>query len=79
MNALSFKIHADLDGYLDDPVMGQVNGRAICEVICILQIACWWTVPQGWTPQIARPLGGKPGGISTQRKDLRHPPCLRQA
>ena len=26
--------------------------RAICEVICILQIA--------------RPLGGKPGGISTQ-------------
>ena len=25
MNALSFKIHADLDGYLDDPVMGQVN------------------------------------------------------
>ena len=25
MNALSFKIHADLDGYLDDPAMGQVN------------------------------------------------------
>ena len=42
------------------------NGRSICEVICILQIACWWTVPEGWTPQIARPLGGKPEGISTQ-------------
>ena len=27
MNALSFKIHADLDGYLDDPVMGQVNEK----------------------------------------------------
>ncbi len=27
MNALSFKIYADLDGYLSDPRMGQVNER----------------------------------------------------
>ena len=27
MNALPFKIHADLDGYLSDPRMGQVNER----------------------------------------------------
>jgi len=33
MNALSFKIHADLDGYLDDPVMGQINQR-IYDIIC---------------------------------------------
>ena len=31
--------------------------RAICEVICILQIACWWTVPEGWTRQIAHTVG----------------------
>ena len=35
MNALSFKIHADLDGYLSDPLMGRVNERiydTICEI-----------------------------------------------
>ena len=56
--------------------MKSKNGRAICEVICILQIACWWTVPKGWTPQIARPLGGKPEGISTQQMQLRKPSVL---
>jgi len=47
------------------------NGGAICEVICILQIACWWTGPKGWTLQIAPPLSGKPAGLSTQRLRLK--------